>query len=306
MTVDAQQLLREDGRTDNQIRAVGAEYGLLNQADGSARYSHQKSSALAAVYGPSEVKRSAELMDRASLEVIVKPHIGLPTTRHAEYGSILRSTLENDVLATLHPRTAISVVIQVVNDDGSMLAVMLNAAVLALIDAGVPMKSLLVSICCAVIRTPISAPDMNVAETEEEEYRIVLDPSLCEEKVCVLVQCDAQDSMLASARSPLTAPIHSFQASIATAMFAYGVSDTQKKTDGDDSKVAAAPKSDAISMVSCHSEGRFPIVEGDDEVDGLFFDCLSLSKQSASTMFQFFRGSLIKKVERQQLNIFKS
>eukprot|EP01104_Vermistella_antarctica_P006274 TRINITY_DN1698_c0_g1_i3.p1 TRINITY_DN1698_c0_g1~~TRINITY_DN1698_c0_g1_i3.p1 ORF type:complete len:205 (-),score=40.96 TRINITY_DN1698_c0_g1_i3:340-954(-) len=178
MTVDAQQLLREDGRTDNQIRAVGAEYGLLNQADGSARYSHQKSSALAAVYGPSEVKRSAELMDRASLEVIVKPHIGLPTTRHAEYGSILRSTLENDVLATLHPRTAISVVIQVVNDDGSMLAVMLNAAVLALIDAGVPMKSLLVSICCAVIRTPISAPDMNVAETEEEEYRIVLDPSL--------------------------------------------------------------------------------------------------------------------------------
>ena len=39
-----------------------------------------------------------------------------------------------------HPRTSIQVIVQLESEDGSVLAVTLNALCLALMDAGLPMK----------------------------------------------------------------------------------------------------------------------------------------------------------------------
>lgn len=36
---------------------------------------------LAAVYGPAEVKVSKEIYDRATLEVLIQPKVGLPSER---------------------------------------------------------------------------------------------------------------------------------------------------------------------------------------------------------------------------------
>jgi exosome complex component RRP46 len=55
------------------------------------------------------------------------------------------------VLLFLHPRTMISIVVQVVNDDGSLLSCAVNAVSLALMDAGVAMGALAMSSTCALL-----------------------------------------------------------------------------------------------------------------------------------------------------------
>lgn len=56
-------------------------------------------------------------------------------------------------LSTLHPRTAIRVVVQQVGqDDGSLFSVIVNACCLALMDAGVQLSSLFLGVTCAVTK----------------------------------------------------------------------------------------------------------------------------------------------------------
>ena len=74
---------------------------------------------------------------------------------------------ENAILTELHPRTAISISAQSFEADGSLLATAINATCLALLDAAVSMRHLVVAVCCAV-RTDGS---------------IILDPTKDEEKV---------------------------------------------------------------------------------------------------------------------------
>ena len=66
-----------------------------------------------------------------------------------------------------YPRAVISIVVQVLEDNGSILATAINAVTLALMDAGVPMRSVVTASTCAIL------PD----------GRMCLDPSLSEETV---------------------------------------------------------------------------------------------------------------------------
>lgn len=118
---DAQ--LREDQRLPNQLRALAAEPGALSRANGSARFSHDGTQVLAAVWGPGEVRRARERPDRATLEVVVRPFAGMTGPLERELEQLLSSTLAHVVLLSLHPRTLISVVIQPLMDDGALLAV---------------------------------------------------------------------------------------------------------------------------------------------------------------------------------------
>ena len=50
------------------------------------------------------------------------------------------------MLTSLYPRSAISIFVEVLQADGGDYAVCVNAATLALIDAGIPIRD----VCCAV------------------------------------------------------------------------------------------------------------------------------------------------------------
>lgn len=58
----------------------------------------------------------------------------------------LRQILEETILAQLHPRTLISLVVQPINLDGSRKAHMLNTCVAALIDGAIPMRTTIVGV----------------------------------------------------------------------------------------------------------------------------------------------------------------
>ncbi|KAL6054691.1 Exosome component 5 [Balamuthia mandrillaris] len=144
---------RTGGRTRAQLRAPSMEHGLLNRADGSAKFSFDKTSILAAVFGPTEVSLRDEILDRATIKVTYKPKNGVAGPAEKEIECLIRQTLEHVIIATLHPRTLINVVIQVLYDDGSALSAAINAAFLALLDAGIPLRSSLAAVSCATLAT---------------------------------------------------------------------------------------------------------------------------------------------------------
>ena len=63
----------------------------------------------------------------------------------------------------LHPRTSISVILQEMQDDGCLLSTAVNSACCALIDAGIPMKSMMAS-----VTVYLNGDDINLDPCKEE------------------------------------------------------------------------------------------------------------------------------------------
>jgi exosome complex component RRP46 len=87
--------------------------------------------------------------------------------REKRWEQLLQGTLAQLIHTAKHPRTCIQVIIQVIHDDGSLLAAAFNASVAALLDASIPMHSLFTAAALAI-----------TAEGKE-----LLDPDCCEEEV---------------------------------------------------------------------------------------------------------------------------
>jgi len=136
------------------LRPLFAQLGAIERSDGSAQISHGRTAALAAVFGPGDVRAAKEKVDRAHVEVSYRGKVG----GHLSGGVGDRATDEfvagavrAAALTALHPRTAVHVSVQQLEDDGGELAACANAACLALVDAGVAMRFLFASVTAAVI-----------------------------------------------------------------------------------------------------------------------------------------------------------
>ncbi|KAI5098419.1 exosome complex component RRP46, partial [Silurus meridionalis] len=169
------------------LREFGSEQSLLSKPDGSATFVQGDTSMLAGVYGPAEVKVNKEIYDRATLEVLIQPKAGMPSVRERTREQCVRETCEAALLSTLHPRSSLTLVLQVVHDDGSVsfrsscLSVSsccLNAACMALMDAGLPMSRLFCGVTCAI----------------DPESRIITDPTAQQEKESRALMTFAIDS----------------------------------------------------------------------------------------------------------------
>ncbi|KHG08508.1 Exosome complex component RRP41 [Gossypium arboreum] len=144
---------REDGRSQNQLRPLACSRNILHRAHGSASWSQGDTKVLAAVYGPKAGTKKNENPEKACIEVIWKPKTGQIGKPEKEYEMILKRTLESICILTVNPNTTTSIIVQVVNDDGALLPSAINAACMALVDAGIPMKHLAVAICCCVAKS---------------------------------------------------------------------------------------------------------------------------------------------------------
>lgn len=179
-------LKRNDGRSQYELRPLSSELGLLHRTDGSAKLTANQSSIIVGIYGPSEVKVRNEQLDKSYVEVILKPLLQEgPSEREKEY--FLRSIFENVIVTTLHPRTGITIVIQVLSDDGSLVSHMIQGVLLGLMDSGLPLNSLVASVSCCL----------------NSKSEILLDPTLQEisESKASFTFCfntNVSDSLIAS------------------------------------------------------------------------------------------------------------
>lgn len=165
--------LRIDGRRPKELRRLEAQLDVLSSADGSAIYTMGNTKVLAAVFGPREVaKRGERLEDRAIIKCEYsmaafstgeRRRRGKKDRRSAEIGLVIRGTLEQTVQLELLPRSQIDVYVQVLQADGGTRCAAINAALLALADAGVPMHDM-VAACAAGYLDDTPLLDLNYTE----------------------------------------------------------------------------------------------------------------------------------------------
>jgi exosome complex component RRP41 len=149
--------IRLDGRKPDEIRPIKIKVGVLNRADGSCYFEFGGNKVIAAVYGPREVhprhmqkSNSAVVRYRynmASFSVEDRKRPG-PDRRSIEVSKVSREALEPVIFQEYFPRSAIDIFVEVLQADAGTRTAGINAASIALADAGIPMKSLISS--CAV------------------------------------------------------------------------------------------------------------------------------------------------------------
>jgi exosome complex component RRP46 len=132
----------------------------LYRADGSATFASKLFSVTAAANGPVEVQRRDELPEEAAIEVNVRPSSGVGGPRERWMESVLTSLLRSLLLVHMHPRTLMQVTLQITKQpsirlkravlDVSILPTLANAALLALVDGGIPLGKTMVASLAAV------------------------------------------------------------------------------------------------------------------------------------------------------------
>eukprot|EP01147_Barroeca_monosierra_P005023 gene5024-8752_t len=143
--------LRLDGRRANEIRRVQAVVGMFPHADGSSYFQQGDTKVVAIVNGPKQPISSFEnLGDTCSylcfLLVTVQQQ-----KKSTELGSKIASTFESAVMNELYPHSQIDISVQVLQADGGVLAVAINAVTLAIIDAGIAIKDFVCAATASVI-----------------------------------------------------------------------------------------------------------------------------------------------------------
>lgn len=155
-----------------------------------------KTVVMASVYGPLESRLQKELPDRLNIELIYQPKSGMPGVVERGKEKLIQTTCEQIMLTHLHPRTAVNITIQEMQDGGGvriertlqntrivywdccslfrwlqLLAASINAACLALMDSGLSLQCLVAAVTCLV----------------DSEGRIILDPGLSQFQVNIKV-----------------------------------------------------------------------------------------------------------------------
>jgi exosome complex component RRP41 len=147
--------IRLDGRKTNELRHIKIEVGILNRADGSCYLEFGKNKVIAAVYGPREVhprhmqKPTTAVVrfryNMASFSVEERKRPG-PDRRSIEVSKVSREALEPMIFTEYFPKSAIDIFVEVLQADAGTRTAGINAASVALADAGIPMRGL-VSAC---------------------------------------------------------------------------------------------------------------------------------------------------------------
>ena len=145
---------RVDGRKWDELRPVKIETGVLPNADGSAYIEMGRNKIIAGVFGPKEmhpkrlskpnkaVLRCRYHMAPFSVDPRRSP---APSRRDTEINMVMRNSLEPALFLERYPRSVIDVFVEILEADGGTRCASINAAAVALVDAGIPMKDLVVS-----------------------------------------------------------------------------------------------------------------------------------------------------------------
>jgi exosome complex component RRP41 len=149
--------IRLDGRKADELRPVKLQVGVLSNADGSAYIEHGKNKILAAAFGPREMHpKHLSLQDRMVLRCryhmapfsVQERKSPAPSRREVELSKVIKESLEPALFLELYPRTGVDVFVEVLQADGGTRCASITAAALAIADAGVPMRDLVVA-CAA-------------------------------------------------------------------------------------------------------------------------------------------------------------
>jgi exosome complex component RRP41 len=166
---------RPDGRKSDELREVDAKVGVVKRADGSAMFKFGDSVAIAAVYGPRELipkhKQDPEKAllrchyDMLSFSVTERKRPG-PSRRSTEISYVTTKALEPVLQLDSFPNTVVDVFIIIIQADASTRCAGINAASMALANAGLPMTGLVSAVSVGKVAGNI----LTDLSKDEEDY----------------------------------------------------------------------------------------------------------------------------------------
>ncbi|KAF3424063.1 hypothetical protein E2986_05214 [Frieseomelitta varia] len=160
------------------LRPMNCELNQLSMPDGSAMLMQGNTAVIAGIYGPVEAKLQKMIYDKASVEVSYSPIKGPTKVDDRMTEMYIKETCEAAIIVTFHPATAICINVQELEDSGGMLACTINAACLALINAGIPMKFTIAAINCMIQKDSediILDPDNIQLQEAKAEFTFAFD-----------------------------------------------------------------------------------------------------------------------------------
>jgi exosome complex component RRP41 len=151
---------RVGNRKPGELRPVEIEAGIIPNADGSALVRLGKTTAIAAVYGPRPVHpKWKQRSDRGILNCVysmlpfstnerVRPG---PSRRSNEISKVTSDALAPAIYLEEYPKSAIDVYINIIQAEAGTRTAGVNAASVALADAGISMRGLVSSAAAGLI-----------------------------------------------------------------------------------------------------------------------------------------------------------
>ncbi|MCL5009569.1 MAG: exosome complex exonuclease Rrp41 [Candidatus Parvarchaeota archaeon] len=151
---------RLDKRAFDELRKIEAEVGVVPNANGSARFKIGNTEAIAAVYGPQEVKpKHFEKSDRGvimckydmipfSVSDRIKPGFD---RRDMEISEVITNALSRAIFLEEFPKSMITINVYITQADAGTRCASLTAASMACADAGLPMRDLIASVAAGKI-----------------------------------------------------------------------------------------------------------------------------------------------------------
>jgi len=146
---------RIDGRRPDELRPIRIEAGVLKRAEGSAYVEWGNNKVLAGVYGPREAHpRHNQKAERAIVQcrynmapfsVTDRKRPG-PDRRSTEISKVIAEAFSNVIFLEQFPRTAVGLYIEVLQADAGTRCAGIVAGSVALADAGIPMRDLVVAV----------------------------------------------------------------------------------------------------------------------------------------------------------------
>lgn len=147
---------RIDGRGFDELRPIEAKAGVIKNADGSAYFRMGKTIAYAAVYGPREMfpkfqqdpkkgvlRCNYNMMPFSGAGERVRPGA---SRRSKEISMVTDKALAPVVDLNDYPNTVVDVFIELSQTDAGSRCCGINAAAIALADAGIPMKDIIAAV----------------------------------------------------------------------------------------------------------------------------------------------------------------
>ncbi|VVT51393.1 uncharacterized protein SAPINGB_P003081 [Magnusiomyces paraingens] len=147
---------------------------ILTQVDGSCEWSQNTTTVITSVSGPIEARTRDEIPTAATVDLIVRPQIGLSTTREHLMEEKIQNAFSSIIFKVLNPRALIQVVVQVI-EAGELpkynvleLSAAINSLSISLIDAGIPLFSIACAAPAAVIEKKDEPPQIIIHPTSQK------------------------------------------------------------------------------------------------------------------------------------------
>jgi len=169
---------RFDGRKFDEMREIEAKVGVIPRADGSAYFAFGDTKAIAAVYGPRPLHpvflQNPEkgiirvYYDMLSFSVNERKKPG-PARRSMEISYVTKKALEPIINLSAFPNTVTDVFINVIQANASTRCAGINAASMALAQAGIPMTDLVGAVSVGFVGGAIATDVIKEEEDYEED-----------------------------------------------------------------------------------------------------------------------------------------